>query len=244
MYVSDHGARIEVGSVRARRVLGYANSRPVRVVLLVELVAAFIAVLGIFSPVSSSLRALQSDVASGKTHVVEYDNYGDSVAVQWSYFGGLPHQFLYRPSGFVADQSTLPEMMIKEVGPKLRETGQEFTFRDVDLSHDFGGIAVLVFASYPLLIQWAWLNWLTVAIGFLVLIDVLLSAPRGMRFSWFWICLFTGFGFYAWLWRGPTTIWPSESGAVQTVKGALGATVVSLLFLVALGGVLVATNLA
>lgn len=221
----------------------YIGSKPIRVLLLVELVAAFIAVLGVFSPVRSSMRALEADVTSGRTHVIDYDDYGDEVAVQWRTVGPFPHQFMFRPRGFVADRSTLPSVMVRSVRRGLHGSGQQATFRSVDLTKDFGGIGVLALAAYPLLIPWPWLCWLTVSVGLFILVETLLVAPSGMRFSWFWICLSTGLGFYAWLWFEPAALWPATSTAARTVRRALARSAISAVVLVAFGALLVSTNL-
>ena len=220
------------------------TAKPVRWVGLLILLASYLAVLVNLFPMNSGNSELVSDLRSRHASVVLVDTDGSEVFVQWS-TGPLSHKaetyrFDYGNPGSAGAVPAFEQSIEKDVAG----SGATVRFEAFDPSFGFGGISLLAFALYPRVLGWSALAVGSYAVGILILGSLLLSNRRRVErpSAWFWICVLTGFGFFAWLWVEPSPLLTfsakrrrSRRSSALGILAPLGATGIAAALLVVIG---------
>ncbi|GAA1959233.1 hypothetical protein [Kitasatospora viridis] len=222
-------------------------TQPARWTALLILLAGYLAVLGTVFPVRTSHADLVADLRSHRASVVRVDTDGAQVFAQWTTTGAFvqkaeTYRFPYDrpgPSGAIGEFEQV-------VARQLAGSGAVVRFQPFDPSYGFGGLSLLVAVLYPSVLGWSPLGVGTYLVGLVIVAHLVLGDDRrrtGGAGTWLWICLLTGFGFFAYLWVEPSPLlaFPARrrrAGRVRPpgVPGALGATAAAFALLAA-GGI-------
>ncbi|MFD5435127.1 hypothetical protein ACFWJ4_23635 [Kitasatospora sp. NPDC127067] len=211
---------------------------------LLMLIASYLAVLVVVFPASSDNDELVDDLRSRRASVVNLDTNGSEVFVEWS-TGILSrkketYKFTYGNPGPAGAIDAFERAIEQEVS----SSGATVQFQAFDPSHGFGGLKLLISVAYPSLLGWSPLGVGAYLIGLLTIGHILLGVRRSTQryWAWFWICLLTGFGFFAYLWAEPRPLLAisakrRKSGPDRSpgVLGVLGYTAFTMAFLAVLG---------
>ncbi|MFJ9447904.1 hypothetical protein ACIRRH_39670 [Kitasatospora sp. NPDC101235] len=211
-------------------------SKPTRWAGLLILVASYLAVLVVIFPAGSSHAELVADLRSHRASVVQVDTDGAQVFAQWT-TGVFVHkaetyQFPYRNPGSAGAINAFEQVVEQQVAG----SGAIVRFHPFDPSYGFGGLSLLVAVLYPSILGWSPLGVGAYVTGLLI-VGYILFANRNkgdQGAAWLWICLLTGFGFFAHLWAEPSPLLAFSAkrrregrGRPMGVPGALGATAVA-----------------
>ncbi|MFJ6382615.1 hypothetical protein ACIQI7_21750 [Kitasatospora sp. NPDC092039] len=232
-------------SARANnKILELASGKFFRWTALLLLTASYLAVLVVLFPASSDNAELIDDLRSRRTSIVQVDTNGSEVFVEWS-TGILSrkkqtYQFAYGNPGSAGAFERFKQATEQDIAG----SGTIVQFQPFDPSHGFGGLKLLVSIAYPSLLGWSPLGIGALVTGLLAIGHILLGIRNNPQknLAWLWICMLTGFGFFAYLWVEPRPLLAfsakrRESGPARSPStlGVLVHTALTMAVLAALG---------
>lgn len=211
-----------------------------RFVVLVTLTFAFLATFLQFNPLHGDRGILAKDVEAGDVSTVYVDDVNFQVYYSWSVGPFTRRQGVYDAPDVTGDTTAEFESAIER---QLGHKGVRLKYKKYDAFFGIEGISIVAFASYPLFLKVAWLRWLTVALGLLLLVIMLSGAFRRAtnRAIWPLLAVLTGIGFFSYIWSEPRPLMKLRRQSIRDSQGvmsgyrAIAITAVMAVFYVTLG---------